>query len=351
MRLFHCAHCANLVYFENHQCVRCGHVLAFVPELQRMTSLDPARDDTWRTPDAAAQRRRFRLCQNYVQHHVCNWALDADSPETLCRACRLTRVIPELGVPGNQQAWYKLEVAKRRVLQNLTTLGLPWTSKREDPASGLAFEFLADAPDGSAPVMTGHAEGVITLALAEADDAERERRRLQMHEPFRTLVGHFRHELGHYYWDRLVRDAGRLDAFRENFGDERADYSAALEAHYQNGAPADWRERFVSAYASAHPWEDWAETWAHYLHMVDTLETAEACGVRVTPPDQEKHAGHDAFGRMMDEWFALTHMLNNLTRSLGQNDAYPFVLSTTTRQKIRFVHDLVGEAASNQGAA
>ena len=351
MRLFHCAHCANLVYFENHQCVRCGHVLAFVPELQRMTSLDPARDDTWRTPDPAAQRLRFRLCQNYVQHHVCNWALDAQSPDTFCRACRLTRVIPELSVPGNHQAWYRLEVAKRRVLQNLTTLGLTWKTKAEDPVRGLAFEFLADAPDGSAPVMTGHAEGVITLALAEADEAERERRRLQMHEPFRTLVGHFRHELGHYYWDRLVRNAGRLDAFRENFGDERADYSASLEAHYQNGAPADWMDRFVSAYASAHPWEDWAETWAHYLHMIDTLETAEACGVRVTPPDQEKHASRDAFERMMDEWFALTHMLNNLTRPLGQNDPYPFVLSTTTQQKIRFVHDLVGEAASNPGAA
>ncbi len=349
MRIFHCAHCGNLVYFENHQCVRCGHVLAFIPDLQRITSLDAATDGTWRTPDPAAQPRRFRLCQNYVQHQVCNWAVDAECADPLCRACRLTRVIPELSVPGNQQAWYKLEVAKRRVLQNLTTIGLTWKTKAEDAEHGLTFEFLADLPDGSAPVMTGHADGVITIALAEADDAERERRRVQMHEPFRTLVGHFRHEIGHYYWDRLVRDRKRLDIFRERFGDERADYAAALQSHYQNGAPADWRERFVSAYASAHPWEDWAETWAHYLHMVDALETAEACGVRVRPPDQP--AQTDEFERMMEEWLALTHMLNNLTRSLGQNDAYPFILSAVTREKIRTVHQLVRESASSPRAA
>ena len=176
--------------------------------------------------------------------------------------------------------WRKLEAAKHRLFYTLLRLNLPIETRNENP-EGLAFDFLADQPAQSGPkVMTGHDNGLITIALAEADDAERERRRTAMGEPYRTLLGHFRHEVGHYYWDRLVRDEGRLDPCRAVFGDDSQDYEQALQRHYAEGAPANWQENFVSAYATTHPWEDFAETWAHYLHIVDTLEMAGAFGVQ-----------------------------------------------------------------------
>jgi hypothetical protein len=217
----------------------------------------------------------------------------------------------------------------------------------------VVFEFMADISlPGAEPVLTGHNDGVITLNVAEADDSERERRRTQLHEPYRTLLGHFRHEIGHYYWDRLVADSGDLNGFRNLFGDERQDYGEALKRHYSNGAPADWQQRFVSTYASSHPWEDWAETWAHYLHMTDSLETAAVCGLSLKPRRSDEpslktanmNAPGDSFAKMVDAWFPLTYVLNNLNRGLGLADGYPFVLSTPALEKLRFVHGVV-EAA------
>jgi len=261
-------------------------------------------------------------------------------------------VIPDLTKPGNPEAWYKLEVAKRRLVYSLLALNLPVVNTEDDPEHGLAFEFLADPEDPTAPrVLTGHAEGVITLNVAEADDAERERRRVQMFEPYRTILGHFRHESGHYYWDRLVRDSKRIRAFRDMFGDEQVDYGEALQEHYKNGPAADWQSRFVTSYASAHPWEDWAESWAHYLHMTDTLEAAAACGVSLRPPrkgDPEMSTPADpadpdnnSFDELMASWFPLTYVLNNLNRGLGLPDSYPFVLSAPAVDKLRFVHDTI----------
>src|SRR5689334_7822508 len=265
MKVFRCDHCRQLVFFENVRCVHCGHALAFLPDLGVLGSLEPAGNDLWRTPIPRATGRAYRLCANYTGSNVCNWALPADDPDPLCPSCRLTRVIPDLGKPGRHEAWYKLEVAKRRLVYTLLALRLPVADKVADPERGLAFEFLAEPDDpAAARVLTGHANGVITVNVAEADDAERERRRVQMHEPYRTLLGHFRHESGHYYWDRLVNDSDRLDGFRALFGDERADYAEALRRHHAQGPPAGWPDRFVTAYASAHPWEDWAESWAHY---------------------------------------------------------------------------------------
>ena len=258
---------------------------------------------------------------------------------------------PQPRRPGNRSAWYRLEVAKRRLLFTLIELGLPLENRTGDSTRGLTFDFLADAGPGAAPVLTGHEDGVITINIAEADDAERERRRTAMHEGYRTLLGHMRHESGHYYWDRLIGGTPELEEFRSVFGDERADYAAALGVYYERG-PADWQERFVSAYASSHPWEDWAETWAQYLHMVDTIETAAACGLSLKPrrrdeptvarmpdPVSPKPA---AFDQLIDSWFPLTYVLNNLNRGLGHGDAYPFVLSPTAVAKLRFVEDVVG---------
>ena len=352
MKTFRCDHCRQLMFFENVRCVNCGHALAFLLDLGVVASLDPAGDDLWTTPIARAAGKTYRLCANYTEHNVCNWGLPADDPNSLCLACRLTRIIPNLSRPGHREAWYKLEVAKRRLVYSLLALKLPVTDRTADPAVGLTFEFLADPDDPAAPrVMTGHAAGVITVTVAEADDAERERRRLQLHEPYRTLLGHFRHESGHYYWDRLISGTARLDRFRELFGDERADYAVALERHHAHGPPADWTHRFVSAYASAHPWEDWAESWAHYLHLTDTLETAAACGVKLRPPrkgDPELRtvidpveADPESFDELLASWYPLTYLLNNLNRGLGLPDAYPFVLSMPALEKVRFIHEVV----------
>jgi len=219
MHIFHCDHCQQLIFFENVQCVRCGHLLAYLPDLEVVGSLEPVGEDLWRSPLPQAAGLRYRLCENYIQENVCNWAVPAADPEPLCRSCRFTRVIPDLTQPGHRDAWYRLEVAKRRLLYSLLRLGLPLANRVEDPVRGLAYEFRS-APDvlETAPVLTGHCHGVITINVAEADDAEREKRRRQMHEPYRTLLGHFRHESGHYYWDRLLQASDRLDAFRDLFG-------------------------------------------------------------------------------------------------------------------------------------
>lgn len=289
MRIFHCDGCRQLIFFENSQCVSCERALAFLPDVMLVAALEPAGEDFWQAT-AGAGGGPYRLCQNYRGENVCNWAVPANDPSPLCTSCRLTRVIPDLNVPGRREAWYALEVAKRRAVFSLLTLELPLESKSEDPEHGLAFEFLADGAthdDEAAPVVTGHSDGVIVINVAEADDAEREKRRLALREPYRTLLGHIRHEIGHFYWDRLVRDGPHLERYRAVFGDEREDYAAALQRYYDNGAPADWQSRFVSAYASSHAWEDWAETWAHFLHMTDTLETAFECGLALLPARSE----------------------------------------------------------------
>lgn len=352
MKVFHCDHCDALVFFENVRCVNCDHALAYLPDLEAIGSLNEAGENLWTSPLPRSGGGKYRLCENYVKHNVCNWAVPADDPNPLCPSCRLTRVIPDLGKPGNKEAWYKLEAAKRRLVYSLLRLGCPLKSKAEDSERGLAFEFLADLETPGAPrVNTGHASGVVTLNVAEADDAEREKRRVDLREPYRTLLGHFRHEVGHYYWERLVQGTPRIGRFRELFGDERKDYGQALKEHYNSGPPADWQQRFVSAYATSHPWEDWAESWAHYLHTTDTLEIAAACGLSLRPqrPDEPtlRHPtassgdGAEPFDKVMVDWFSLTYVLNNLSRSLGQPDAYPFVLSAPAIEKLRFVHQTI----------
>jgi hypothetical protein len=245
-----------------------------------------------------------------------------------------------------------LEVAKHRLFYSLLRLRLPLQTRTDDPEHGLTFDFLADGADPTGPkVLTGHDNGVITIAAEEADDAERERRRTQVREPYRSLLGHFRHEVGHHFWDVLIRDSGRLDACRAVFEDDSQDYGAALQTHYQNGAPANWQGTHVSAYATVHPWEDWAETWAHYLHIVDTLEMASAFGIRVQPritSDETLAAEIDldpyraaSMKDIIDAWLPLTFAMNSLNRSMRNPDLYPFLLSPAVVAKLEFVHDVV----------
>jgi hypothetical protein len=356
MKVFHCDHCDHLIFFESISCVSCGHRLAYLSDLGVTGSLDEAGDGLFTSPIERAEGKTYRLCQNYTEHAVCNWAVPADDDNPLCRSCRLNRFIPDLSVEGHTARWFKLEQAKRRLVYTLFALNLPVVSKDVEPKKGLAFDFLADPDDPALPrVLTGHANGLITMNIAEADDAERERRRADLREPYRTVLGHFRHEIGHYYWDYLIADGPHHARFRELFGDERADYGRSLKAYYKDGPPDDWQERFISAYSAAHPWEDWAETWAHYLHMTDALETAVACGLTVRPrranqpslkPDPKLVAQEpSAFDAMMSAWYALTYVLNNLNRGLGLTDGYPFVISPPVVEKLRFIHAVTTGAA------
>jgi hypothetical protein len=300
--------------------------------------------------------KTYRFCAN-ARLQACNWLIEQESDQAYCACCRHNRTVPDLSNEDNLVAWRKLEAAKHRLFYSLLRFGLPIEDRSEEPHRHLAFDFLAAPPDDdSSHVMTGHDNGLITIALAEADDVQREKVRTSLHEPYRTLLGHFRHEIGHYYWDRLVQDGNRLDDFRALFGDEQADYGAALQTYYNQGAPADWQQNFVSAYATSHPWEDFAETWAHYLHIVDTLEIAGAFEVSIHPT----LARTDAFDakvdfdpyrvtdvrQLVDTWMPLSLALNSLNRAMGQPDLYPFVLPEPAIAKLGFIHEIVSASKS-----
>ncbi|ARO13700.1 hypothetical protein BVG79_00344 [Ketogulonicigenium robustum] len=337
MQIFSCSQCGNPVYFENAVCLECGSGLGFDPNAFQMVAL----------VDGGPP-----LCAN-AGYDACNWLADGDSP--FCRACRHNRTVPDLSRPDDLANWQRIEAAKRHLFYALLRLNLPTPDRTSEPVHGLAFDFLADTqnPDGSVtPVLTGHANGIITLNIAEGDDAERERRRTALGEPYRTLLGHFRHEIGHFYWDQLVAGQPPEARFRAVFGDERADYAAALQAHYANGPQPGWQSQFISSYAAVHPWEDFAETWAHFLHIVDTLETAAAFGMRVRHPDGmaadqvfQPYAVRDV-DDILSAFVPLTVAINAVNRSMGQPDLYPFVLSAPVQDKLQFVCDLIrGRAA------
>jgi hypothetical protein len=315
-----------------------------------LATLEQDDGNQWRPLAQTLQAKRYRPCANGVQHGICNWMVPAQDGNELCEACRLNKVIPDLSIAGNRERWRKLEVAKRRVLYSLKHLRIPTQPTVPQSRPPLRFSFLADPPEGPI-VMTGHANGLITLAIAEADDDVRENRRLALKEAYRTVLGHLRHEIAHYYWQVLIADSPWRGAFRKLFGDESVDYVAALQAYYWQGAPPDWNQRYVSAYASAHPWEDWAETFAHYLHIQDTVETASDFGLSLNPGHpasqtmtaalKQLNDPNQSFDGILAAWFPLTYALNELNRGMGLADAYPFVLSDAAVNKLRFVHQVI----------
>ncbi|MEY4564565.1 MAG: hypothetical protein RLZZ618_3842 [Pseudomonadota bacterium] len=355
--------CGRPIYFRNSQCLACGTPLGYEPHHSWLLPLAPGRDEgTWQAVGEIGDGApRYRRCANFESAAGCNWLVDAPSGDAaapwqpLCVACRLNRTIPDQTVEQNQNWWRRVEVAKRRLVSSLLLLGLPVKSLAEDPQRGLCFDLLSPAAC-AARVMTGHENGVITLNVEEADDVRREQVRNDLHEPYRTLLGHFRHEVGHYYWDRLVDNSPWLGEFRRLFGDEQLDYAAALQRNYEQGPPPDWTLHHVSAYASSHPWEDWAETWAHYLHMMDTLDTALGFGIDVEAAEQNYEvftlaalyrpddAGAVDFLGFVNAWVRMSGMMNELARSMGHNDLYPFVLPVEVVSKLHFIHMLVMEA-------
>lgn len=372
MKNFSCTACSNKVYFENVQCLRCNHALGYDVGTARMVALSPVGESPGQTvgngvanPAAAShvpiQYRRVEsavaggeagvgelvmYCANSA-HGVCNWltsAIPASGEENLCIACELNRIIPNLDNAGSLEAWRDLELSKKRLVYSLLRFGLPL--QRANGGAALQFDFVANAT-------TGHLDGLITIDIMEADAVERERQRQFFAEPYRSLLGHLRHESGHFYWMVLVEDAGRQDEFRRVFGDERQNYGEALSRHHANGVPPDWQDRYVSAYASSHPWEDWAETFAHYLHLVDSVDTAEAEGMEpraaglifgaLWPFKAYDLYREESFDALMERWIPLTLALNAMNRSMGHADFYPFVIPAAAYEKLAFVHRLIRE--------
>jgi hypothetical protein len=335
MRTFRCV-CGTRIFFENTRCLSCRRELGFLADALTLIPLEPksAGEGEFVTP-----RGSYRKCANYAEEGVCNWMVPLSASNTLCQACQLNHVIPDLSQPKNRALWGEVEKSKRRLVYGLNRLKLPLSSKQDDPKQGLAFDIKSDT--ASSRVLTGHDEGLITLNIAEADPAEREKIRVAMNERYRTMLGHFRHEIGHYYWDRLVRDTQRRATFRALFGDETANYGEALKRHYTRKAPDDYAESFITVYAAAHPWEDFAETFAHYLHMEDTLETAHDFGIAFQLDTRVSVPEVCDFELLMKQWTELTVVLNGLNRSMGLPDAYPFAISPVVQRKVEFVHALV----------
>jgi len=363
VRAFECI-CGQPLFFHNTRCLACGREVAYEPDRLMVTAMDAVGDGTWTAAgDDRNPKPTFRFCEHRTQAAGCNWLIGAAAPESSCESCRLTRTIPDLDRPRNLYRVAQIEHAKRRVLFGLQTMGLPIVSWLEAPGRGLVFDLLEALPNGP-PVMTGHVSGLITVNVAEADDDYRERNRDALREPYRTVIGHLRHELGHYYWDALVPHSGWLSPFRELFGDEQIDYGQSLAKHYQDGPPINWNERYISAYAASHPWEDWAESWAHYLHIRATLQAVNSfglgtahCRIQFTPftfddlyarePAQEAQAFLD----WVNAWVVLTAVLNETARSMGQPDLYPFVMNGTVVRKLHFVHCVVVSQAGAETPA
>jgi hypothetical protein len=332
MKRFTCPTCAKEVHFRNQSCVNCSTRLGFDANALVMRAIGP---------DVV-------LCAN-AQAAGCNWMAVKSVPGSFCLACQHNRIVPDARTKGNLSRWRDVELAKRQLIYALIRWSLPRPTRAQDPSMGLAFDFLADAegPNGVTPVMTGHDSGLITINIAESDDDVRVARRTAMDEPYRTLIGHMRHEIGHYYWAMLVDGSPQIERYRALFGDERADYSVALQRHYDNGAPQNWRQTHISAYATAHPWEDFAETWAHWMHIADGVETAtsyalslDGCQVRL-----DGYKARD-IAPVIEAWVPVTVALNNMNRAMGQPDLYPFVLNKSVMAKLQFINDLIHAATS-----
>ena len=317
MRSHHCPRCRQLLLFEHEQCSNCGLTVAF-----DIGSLEVQPSDA---ADSCANRQLIG----------CNWS--AEKGYSLCRSCNLTRTIPNLDSAKNVVLWKRAEQAKKRLVYDICRLDLPFAST---DGTRIAFDILAEDVAGK-PVATGHAAGLITLNLAEADDVERETRRVAFREPYRTLPGHFRHESGHFYWAPLVLETELIAPFRVIFGDERQDYETALKSYHERADRSYDRTAYISEYATSHPWEDWAETFAHFLHIVSAIDSAAGLPLSLDPRSRQTLQNpyqEDDFEALLLCWRPFAYSINELNRALGQTDAYPFELSRAAIGKLHFVH-------------
>ena len=374
MKTFKCNCTEQLIlFFESSHCLACGRTVGIDDEFDQVEPYE-IDEQSGLFYKAEAPEVFYKKCDNNAQYHVCNGMVNldtfipvADKDEVLCFSCRFNETVPDLSIIGHIPLWKKMETAKRRALYTLKSLSLPLNTIIQKPESGLSFDFITDrnvsdhfvSPIiGQDVVFTGHDCGHITINLAEADDVARSQAKIAMGERYRTLLGHFRHELGHYYFDQLIANSPKKHALcKQYFGDDELDYQQALDTHYKQGAPANWHETFISEYATMHPYEDWAETWAHYMHIIDTLETAknfsitgsttgnefeldEADELRL-PQSAYYFNSQTPIDAILDTWMEFSIILNSLNRSMGLADAYPFVLTQAVRTKLSFIHHAI----------
>ncbi|MGY8837809.1 MAG: zinc-binding metallopeptidase family protein [Enterobacterales bacterium] len=374
MKTFKCNCTEQLIlFFESSHCLACGRTVGIDDEFDQVEPYE-IDEQSGLFYKAEAPDVFYKKCDNNAQYHVCNGMVNldtfipvADKDEVLCFSCRFNETVPDLSIIGHIPLWKKMETAKRRALYTLKSLSLPLNTIIQEPESGLSFDFITDrnvsdhfvSPIiGQDVVFTGHDCGHITINLAEADDVARSQAKIAMGERYRTLLGHFRHELGHYYFDQLIANSPKKHALcKQYFGDDELDYQQALDTHYKQGAPANWHETFISEYATMHPYEDWAETWAHYMHIIDTLETAknfsitgsttgnefeldEADELRL-PQSAYYFNSQTSIDAILDTWMEFSIILNSLNRSMGLADAYPFVLTQAVRTKLSFIHHAI----------
>jgi hypothetical protein len=345
MRDFNCPNCGQRLTFENSTCLNCGSALGF--SLEQMALLVITDGETSDKPGFVSAAE-YELCANR-QLAVCNWLVPVNNPRLLCASCALTTERPNDADTVGLAEFAAAEAAKRRLIVELHELKLPIIGRQEDPDYGLAFRLLSSAQE---KVLTGHENGVITIDLAEGDDVHREQLRVEMDEPYRTLLGHFRHEIGHYYFYRLITSDDYLKEFNKLFGDPDADYQEALDRHYNEGAPEGWQENYVSSYATMHAAEDWAETFAHYLHIRDTLDTCAWSGFAPASATFDRPPlGPSAFGATIDLWLPLSWSLNMVNRSMGRDDLYPFVLPGPVLDKMQFIHNVIEEVTATDTPA
>ena len=343
MKVFNCGFCNHPLFFENYTCENCGHLSGFRDVDRKMLTFD--KDKALFVSDR--EDIEYKYCKN-KEYEVCNWLLEVNDEREYCSACDLNRTIPDLSEGDNFAKWKNLEIAKHRLIYQLQKIGLNLRNKMENE-DGMCFDFIAKLDDPE--IMTGHANGVITILIREADVVFRVKTKVFLKEPYRTLIGHLRHEVGHYFWDQLIySNAEALEECRALFGDERLNYSEALQTYYEHGAPADWQASYISKYATSHPWEDWAETWAHYLHVMDMVETAHFFGLKVKPLHVLKEATIDVtidpyvvedFEVIVQTCVPLSFAVNSMNRAMGVQDVYPFEISRPVIEKMKFIHKLL----------
>jgi len=347
MTIYRCA-CDATLFFDNSACNSCSREVGWCPYCRAIRAVEPTGDGQYRCTSEGCGVF-LRKCGNYQNEGVCNRFIDAPAPDHFCDYCQLNSTIPDLSVEGNHQKWADIEAAKRRLLYILDELSIPYGSAAQGFTPPLSFDFKGDViPTGAVyrtmgdeeRVYTGHDNGKITINIMEADHAEREKLRVDLGEAQRTLIGHFRHEIGHYFWDLLVHDQ-HLDAFRQTFGDhETPSYQDALTRHYEQGAPADWQQSFISAYATMHPWEDWAESFAFYLDMVSVLETATKIGLTGSVDWRD-------FPTMLHRFGTIGIVVNEINRTMGLTDLVPTIVTPPVEAKLRMIHTVVRAAADS----
>ena len=334
MRRFTCERCAHAVAFAAQNCAGCAHHLGYLSHERNVRILEPTSNPAVFL--VAGSEDAWWRCLNSAWG--CNWMLPAESESPWCRSCQMTRGRPDEARPDAIQAWIAAEAAKRRLVHQLDELELPIEIRSASIPDGLAFD-LVDVPGEGG--ITGHLDGVITLDLAETDEQHRDDLRRVLGEPYRTVIGHLRHEIGHYYWARLVAQTEQIDEFRRLFGNERVDYQAAVEQHYA-GDTTDWDStHHVSAYAASHPLEDFAESFAHYLHILDAIDTADAHHLSVSDCAQLPDVGTDAyqgFEDILDAWRPINEAINAVADALGTPAIYPFDPTGLVVDKLAFVH-------------